>query len=286
MTGITGYRLTAEINRQLRLSNEIARAQSDISSGNRLQTASDDPAAWARVAVIKRVESNQNSWLANVNTSAAVADQVSSALEGLANSFTRAGELMVEANNATTTASDRQAIADELNGIADDIDSAATAVDSRGLPLFPANTPLPIPISRVLQITATDSKTNVFDTVQTATAGTKSLGQILRDAAAAILDPDDTVRKTNSATSSDEVQAGITHISALIGQQGVRAARIDDIKTQLQSSLSSLEEERGGLQGTDVTATVAKMQADLLSLQAAQALFARINQSTLFDLLR
>lgn len=285
MTGITGYRLTAEINRQLKLSNDIARAQSDISSGNRLQTASDDPAAWARVAVIKRVESNQNAWLANVNTSAAVADQVSSSLEGLSNSFTRAGELMVDANNATKTASDRQAIADELNGIADDVDSAATAVDSRGLPLFPANTPLPIPISRVLQITATDSKTNVFDSVQTA-AGTKSLSQILRDAATAILNPDDTLRKTDSAASSDEVQAGITQISALIGQQGVRAARIDDIKTQLQGSLSSLEEERGGLQGTDVTGTVAKMQADLLSLQAAQALFARINQSTLFDLLR
>lgn len=285
MTGITGYRLTAEINRQLKLSNDIARAQSDISSGNRLQTASDDPAAWARVAVIKRVESNQNAWLANVNTSAAVADQVSSSLEGLSNSFTRAGELMVDANNATKTASDRQAIADELNGIADDVDAAATAVDSRGLPLFPANTPLPIPISRVLQITATDSKTNVFDSVQTA-AGTKSLSQILRDAATAILNPDDTLRKTDSAASSDEVQAGITQISALIGQQGVRAARIDDIKTQLQGSLSSLEEERGGLQGTDVTGTVAKMQADLLSLQAAQALFARINQSTLFDLLR
>lgn len=285
MTGITGYRLTAEINRQLKLSNDIARAQSDISSGNRLQTASDDPAAWARVAVIKRVESNQNAWLANVNTSAAVADQVSSSLEGLSNSFTRAGELMVDANNATKTASDRQAIADELNGIADDVDAAATAVDSRGLPLFPANTPLPIPISRVLQITATDSKTNVFDSVQTAT-GTKSLSQILRDAATAILNPDDTLRKTDSAASSDEVQAGITQISALIGQQGVRAARIDDIKTQLQGSLSSLEEERGGLQGTDVTGTVAKMQADLLSLQAAQALFARINQSTLFDLLR
>src|SRR5688572_8619354 len=115
MTGITGYRLTAEINRQLKLSSEIARAQSDISSGKRLQTASDDPAAWARIAVIKRVESNQQAWLSNVNTAAAVADQVSSVLDGLQSSFTRAGELMVNANNATNTASDRQAIADELN---------------------------------------------------------------------------------------------------------------------------------------------------------------------------
>jgi flagellar hook-associated protein 3 FlgL len=285
MTGITGYRLTTEINRQLKLSREIARAQSDISSGTRLQSASDDPAAWARIAVIKRVESNQKAWLTNVNTAAAVADQVSSVFDGLQTSFTRAGELMVNANNATNTASDRQAIASELLGIADDIDAAATTVDSRGLSLFPADTPLPIPISRVLQITATDTKANVFDTIQTA-AGPVSLSQILRDAAAAIVLPDDAQRKTDSSAANDAVQAGITHITALIGQHGVRAGRIDDIKAQLETSASALEEERGGLQGTDVTGTVAKLQANLLSLQAAQAIFARINQSTLFDLLK
>lgn len=285
MAGITGYRLTTEINRQLKLSKEIARFQSDISSGKRLQTASDDPAAWARVSVIKRVESNQATWLTNVNTAASVADQVSSVFDGLQNSFTRAGELMVDANNATKTVSDRAAIANELLGIADDIDAAATTVDSRGLPLFPADTPLPIPISRVLQITATDTKANVFDNVTT-TAGVVSLSQILRDAAAAITNPDDAQRKIDSAASNDAVQSAITHITALVGQHGVRAGRIDDIKEQLQTNASALEEERGDLEGTDITGTVAKLQANLLSLQAAQAIFARINQSTLFDLIK
>lgn len=285
MAGITGYRLTTEINRQLKLSKEIARFQSDISSGKRLQTASDDPAAWARVAVIKRVESNQQTWLTNVNTAASVADQVSSVFDGLQNSFTRAGELMVDANNATKTVSDRQAIANELLGIADDIDAAGTTVDSRGLPLFPADTPLPIPISRVLQITATDTKANVFDNVTT-TSGVLSLSQILRDAAAAITNPDDAQRKLDSAASNDAVQSAITHITALVGQHGVRAGRIDDIKEQLQTNASALEEERGDLEGTDITGTVAKLQANLLSLQAAQAIFARINQSTLFDLIK
>jgi flagellar hook-associated protein 3 FlgL len=285
MAGITGYRLTTEINRQLKLSKEIARFQSDISSGKRLQTASDDPAAWARVSVIKRVESNSATWLTNVNTAASVADQVSSVFDGLQNSFTRAGELMVDANNATKTVSDRAAIANELLGIADDIDAAATTVDSRGLSLFPADTPLPIPISRVLQITATDTKANVFDNVTT-TAGVLSLSQILRDAAAAITNPDDAQRKIDSAASNDAVQSAITHITALVGQHGVRAGRIDDIKEQLQTNASALEEERGDLEGTDITGTVAKLQANLLSLQAAQAIFARINQSTLFDLIK
>ena len=103
----TRERMTAEINRQTKLGKDIARAQSDISSGKRLQTASDDPAAWARVSVIKRTLSNQEAWLSNANTAASVADQVSSVLDGLSNSLQRAGELMVAANNASSPASDR-----------------------------------------------------------------------------------------------------------------------------------------------------------------------------------
>lgn len=285
MSAITGYRMTAEIKRQTKLSEAIARAQSDISSGSRLQSASDDPAAWARVSVINRVQSNQAAWLKNVNTSGAVADQVSSVLGGLSFSFQRAGELMIQANGASATPSDRASIADELLGIADDIDSAATTVDSRGLPLFPNSTPLPIPISRVLQITATDSIANVFENVSTP-AGTVSLSQILRDAAAAITNPDEAARKAAGAVSNDAVQSGVTHVSALLGQQGVRAARIDTVKEQLEGNAAALKEERGALEGTDIALTVAQMQADLLSLNAAQAAFVRINQTTLFDLLR
>lgn len=285
MVGITGYRMLAEINRQTRLGKDIARAQADISSSKRLQTASDDPAAWARVSVIKRSLANQSAWLTNANTAASVADQVSSVLDGLSNSMQRAGELLVAANSASSTTSDRASIADELLGIADDIDASSGTVDSRGLPLFPTDDPLPIPISRVLQVTYTDTKANVFDNVTTV-AGAKSLSQILRDAATAITGTDDTQRKIDSSVSNDEVQAGIAKVASLLGQHGVRAARIDSVKTSLQDSQLVLQEEQGNLEGTDVAATIAQLQANLLSLQAAQAAFAKINSTSLFDLIR
>lgn len=285
MVGVTGYRLQAEINRQGELGKSIARAQSDISTGRRLQSASDDPAAWARVALIRRTLANQEAWLSNANTASSVADQVSSVLDGLSNSLIRAGDLMIQANNASSTPTDRQSIADELLGIADDIDAAAGTVDSRGLPLFPDDEPLPIPISRVLQVTSTDSKANVFQNVETPT-GTVPLSQILRDAATAITQADDATRRTDSATANDAVRSGITHISALLGQHGVRAARIDTVREQITKNELVLDEERGSLEGTDVARTVAQLQADLLSLQAAQAAFAKINSTSLFDLIR
>ena len=47
-----------------------------------------------------------------------------------------------------------------------------------------------------------------------------------------------------------------------------------------------LEEQRSGLESTDITEAVARLGAKDLSLKAAQAVFARINQTSLFDILR
>jgi flagellar hook-associated protein 3 FlgL len=47
-----------------------------------------------------------------------------------------------------------------------------------------------------------------------------------------------------------------------------------------------LEEERSRIESADIVEVVARLQARQLTLQAAQAAFVRINQNSLFDLLR
>jgi flagellar hook-associated protein 3 FlgL len=70
------------------------------------------------------------------------------------------------------------------------------------------------------------------------------------------------------------------------GQQGARGNRLDQLAERIESTKLQLTEERSALEDTDVTAAIAKLQAQQLTLQAAQAVFARVNQSTLFDVLR
>jgi flagellar hook-associated protein 3 FlgL len=284
MIGSTRYRLQAEINRQSQLSDRIARGQSDISSGVRIQRASDDPVATLRVGQIRRTQANQETWQANLTTAKAVADQVDTVLSGVAQSVERASELMLAARNSTLSDSDRAAIASELRGIAEDIDSATTTVDSRGLPIFPTTDALPIPISANVRVEATLSKREAFDEVTTA-AGPVALSQIMRDAATAITLTDPTLRETDGITSVNAINAALDHMSAIRGEQGVRAARIESVNDQIEENKLQIEEERAQLEGTDVADTVAKLQANLLSLQAAQAAFAKINSRSLFDLI-
>jgi flagellar hook-associated protein 3 FlgL len=80
-------------------------------------------------------------------------------------------------------------------------------------------------------------------------------------------------------------EAGLDHVILQQSIQGIRSDRLDTAKSQNTSIQLDLKERRSGLEDTDLTETIARIQAKLLSLEAAQAAFARINRQSLFDLI-
>lgn len=281
----TRFRLTAEINRQARLAQDIARAQTEISTGKRILAPSDDPTGAARVAEIARTQANETTWKQNVDAAAALAARADTTLSTIGSRIDRAAELMVNAANGTLPDDARATIAAELRGIAEEITSLTETRDARGTPLFRSGEPLAIPVSAGLAVAPVDSREAIFDNVQTA-GGPMDLVSIITTAADAIVQSDPAVRGPATQASLDAVQAATRHIAAVRGEQGVRASRIDRIAERLADSGLQIAEERKNLESTDVTEVVAKLQAKQLSLEAAQAVFARVNQNSLFDLLR
>lgn len=272
MTGLR-FRIDSDIARQAALSARIARGQSDISSQSRLQVASDDPAAAARISELRKVQANETAWRANVEVGAAAAARADGVLQSVATLLDRARELVTLAANDTLGASDRSTIAAELRGLADEVDSLAATTDATGQPVFPAN-PLRIPVDTGLTLTATASLASVFQ------VASRSLGTLLRDAATGV-----TGTAATRAMAMADVGLATDQISSVRGEQGSRAARIDALRERLIDAAATVAEERSGLADTDIAATIARIQGDQLALDAAQAAFARINRRTLFDLL-
>ena len=143
---------------------------------------------------------------------------------------------------------------------------------------------LRIPVAAGLAVTAVGTREEVFESVPTAD-GPRDLAAIVADAAAALEAPDAT-RAAAIARATAEVAAGAEHVSAVRGEQGARGARIDQFIERAETRKLQLGEERSALESTDVTAVIARVQSAELTLKAAQAVFARVNQNTLFDLLR
>jgi flagellar hook-associated protein 3 FlgL len=283
MISSTRYRALAEINRQTDLSRQIAQLQESVSSGKRFDKASDDPGASQRISEISQTQADQVVWSSNTNMGTSIASAVDTNLTSISDMLNRAKELVLSGRNDTTSTTDRTAITQELQSIIATLDSASTANDPTGAPLYPTTAPLTIPVSDTLSLPATAQRDQVFGNVTTA-SGVQTLQQILTDAIAAV-SGNSATRAADIQTSLDAIDAGSAHITQVRSDQGVRAARFDAAKDDLDTTGESLAEERNGLESTDLTYALSEFQSKQTALQAAQTLFAQTNKSSLFDLM-
>lgn len=278
----TRYQLQREVNRQMRLASEIARAQSEISAGGkRILAPSDDPVGAARVAAITRSQTDNATWKTNLNAAAALSSNAEGVLDAMVSAFDRVNELMLGAANGTMSAENRLAAALEIESIAAEIATLRETQDSRGALLFPpAAQSIAIPVGENLDISAVASREAVFNL--TTAAGTFSLTGILADAVTALRANDPAAISASLAMTNKASSRTIANHA----EQGARGARIDALADRLVTNELGLMEEKSGIESADITELLATISAKKLSLDAAQAVFARVNQSILFDLLR
>ncbi len=284
MITATRYRATAEINRQTRLSDAIARAQVDISTGKRIQTASDDPISAARIADIRRSQADQTAWGRNVDTARSLASQVDTSLSNMQDIFNRVKELTLAGASESASHSDRQAMVAELQSLRVALSNLETGTTPTGQDLFPTDSPLQIAVSATERLPATAKRSDIFDTVGLS-SGTGTLDSVIAAAADALAIDDTAARSTAANTSLSDIDEAAYHVSDARSAQGVRALRLDDAADAITQNGSTLTEERSLLEDTDVAATMMQLNAKTLSLQAAQQAFAKVNRNTLFDLL-
>lgn len=275
MINATGNSMSREIQRQSRLASELAETQVQISSGKRIQRASDDPVASARVAGISTSQANNASWARNVTLGTALAEQADSVLGTVSDLLTRGQELALAAANPSANAADRATITIEIAALADEIDALAASSSVLGQPLFASGSPLEMRFGVESQFAPVGSRTSTFET------GGISAAQHLRNANAAILSGN--AAQMDAARTN--VAASVDHIADARAQVGIAAARLDRLRESQANQDITLSAERSTLEDTDLTTAIAKLNAQTITLEAAQAAFARINRRTLFDIL-
>lgn len=271
----TGNRMTQEIARQARMASNMAAKQTQISSGKRLQRASDDPVAAARVAYMKRVQANDAAREANINIGVTLTAQADGQLKSMSDLLARANELTVAGANEGLLPIDRATIASEMRAIADDIDALAATTSLTGGPLFPNGTGNAIRFDDDNVFVPVPSRQEIFET------GGIAISQLMRDAAQAIASNNG----TGIGTALTAVGAAVGHAADMQAKVGLNAARIDRIRETGAQRAISLSEERSRLEDTDLSSAIAELNGMTLTLEAAQAAFARINRRTLMDFL-
>jgi flagellar hook-associated protein 3 FlgL len=281
MVAITTKTLFAEIRRQQQLSKSIAEGQTAISTGITLNKASDNALAWVQVSDVGRAQAQQAAWQTNVSYGTTRAGNAEANLSEINNLLIRAQELVTSARNGSLNDTSRAAIVEEMSTIRTTVGELLNQTDYQGVSVFDDKQSVLVPVSRGLNLAVVGTKQEVSEGIDV--NGTDmSLDDILAQSISAIESGDD----STIAISLEGVQAAQSHITVEQAKQGVRSDRLETIGNRLTVVDTDLTERRADLESTNLADVISRVQSQLLQLEAAQTTYARINQQSLFDLIK
>lgn len=276
--------------------------QADLSRGQRISRSSDDPVGASRLRQLQRADALSQIDVTNAGKASADLQLTDGALSSLADYVTRLKELTTQAANGTMTAAARAGIGTEIDAIRSNIIQLANSRDSAGNALFGGQSP-----GNAYSVDAAGNATYIG----TATAGDLPLGdgqnvtraltgpEVLNfsvngnptDLLGALKTLSDAL-KTGGPGVQQATQDGLAALDqgldAITTAQTVVGSRLSwiDLTTERRTSLSEMRaSEESDVGGTDIAATVAKLQETMTVLEASQASFTKLAGLSLFQLL-
>ncbi len=304
----TGQLFDRAVTQMSEQKTKVVEMQTKLATGKQIVQTSDDP---DKAGLIQRLNTAYNRQETYESTLNSVEDRLSaeeSSLMATDNILQRVRELAVQASSDTTSADDRAIIATEINALKDSLLALANTQDVNGnyvssgsavrtVP-FAAdgegnmryqgdNSYVAVDVSEQRRLIMNRPGNEVFDgVVRLEIDGTGprkvSFFNVIEDFSNALA-TNDTTGIQRSLGEVDELSATLSTSLADVGsRQNVVESQRDvlaDTKLRYKSVLSNAED-------LDYASAVTKLSAELLSLEAAQASFAKISQLTLFDYIR
>jgi len=130
------------------LETALAKTQNDLSTGTKLHSAADDPAAFAQVNQLNVQMSASQQYVTNGNYASSRLQLEEQSLSDATNTLQSARDLAVQANNPAISASQRSDIATQLTQILQSLVAIGNRVDGNGAQLFSGNASTTIPFSQ------------------------------------------------------------------------------------------------------------------------------------------
>ena len=285
----------------------INKTQVQISTGQQLTGASDDPQKSNLISGLQLAIDRQDAYAKSVGSLSDRLKGAETALTAATKDMARLKQLAVQAANDTLSTSDRAAIGLEVDGIRHDLQSLAATRDVDGNYLFSGtrmttapfesdaagglayggdqvDTSIEIGEGRVLTLQLAGPKifTGVRRDGANGQPGQAGFFQVIDDFSAAVK-TSDAAGMQRGLAELDTLADGLTLATARVGsyqkQLDSQQSVLDATKLQLQSTLSSLRD-------SDYTEAITRLQQQTLSLQAAQGSFARTADLNLFNFLK
>lgn len=231
--------------------NQINNAYAQLSSGNRINSAANDPAGYAISQQMTSQVNGLNQAVQNSQNGISLIQTASGAMNQVENILQTMNTLAVEAANGTQTTADLQNLQQEMNSLTSQIDTTAQNTQYNTLVLLNGNYAT---TALTLQVGANQGQVLAF-TIATITS--TALGV----STASI-----------SISSQASAQAAITAIQQAITSLSAYQANIGAVQDQLNYTVSNLQNAAQNLQNAEATITNTNMAQEYTQFTQDQVL--------------
>jgi flagellar hook-associated protein 3 FlgL len=302
----TSYLFDRASKQMVNIQNDLAKSQQEIAAQKQVLSPSDAPNQAASITRFKSVIARQDTYTNALGQLQARLDAESANLTTASDVLVRIKELAIQASNGTQGTVSRKAISTEMKGLRDQLLSLANSTDASGNYIFSGSkvttkaftqdskghieytgdqTRMHVAVGEQRTLPLNRPGTNAFVRVVRTNPDKSEQGVGFFTAVDDLIDGVDngiTSKMQRGLTEMDALHTGVVMAQAEVGtdmkvveQQG---AVVDDTKLSLKVALSNVED-------LDMTTAVTNMQKLMLSLEAAQATFAKTSQMSLFKFL-
>jgi len=285
-------------------SSTMAKLQEQLTTGKRINRASDDPIGAAEAERIRASTAQMALEKRMMSFATGMLNQADGALASASDSLQTARELMISAGNGSLQAEDRASIALQLKGVRDELLSIANQRDGAGGYIFggqgTASAPFtPAGLAANPAAPAGTQQTGLDMAFDTTVDGTKvflgdggggaggSIFSALDSLIGRLQDPN-----VDGATLRTELDAAMaTTDNSLDRVLGARTAAGEQLRIMesrgrlLESGELQAASRLADISATDYAAAVSDMQTSQLSVEAAMRTYAQISRLSLFDYL-
>ncbi len=294
------------VNQMNRQQSKIAEMQAKLASGKQIVKPSDDS---EKSAVIQRLQTaidRQSVYERSLDTAENRLASEESALMSSERILQRIRQLAVQGNTDTLSVDDKEILANEITSLREELLSLANTQDANGNYVFAGSnvqtkafdvnadgdiiyqgdkTQTSVDISDQRRLVLNRAGDEVFASVDRVVDGDTqdiSFFKVIDDFAQALAGDDEDALNLGL----EEISSITEGMGASIADLGARISTVSNQREILEDTNLRYQDLLSNAQDLDYATAVTKLSAELLSLEAAQASFAKISQLSLFNYIR
>ena len=292
-----------QMNRQ---QSKIAEMQAKLASGKQIVKASDDAEKSAIIQRLQTAIDRQTVYERSLDMADNRLADEESALMSSETILQRIRELAVRGSTDTLSVADKEILANEVISLQEELKSLANTQDANGNYVFAGSavqakafdinadgdviyqgdkTQTSVDISDQRRLVLNRPGDEVFASVDRVVDGEDveiSFFKVISDFAQALTRDDDDAL----ALGLEEISTVTEKMGSSLADLGARMTTVDNQRGILEDTNLRYQDLLSNAQDLDYATAVTKLSAEILSLEAAQASFAKISQLSLFNYIR